>query len=258
MRPGSHTLRCLGAVGVLAVVGAVNTAIAAPVADGAAEAGAQTCSTWGTPGAQLHADDFRAGLRLWVPEHRPAEGSSVTASQGKLTVDVAGDATVWFKPGLKGDILISYRRKVVMAGGPNDRLSDLNQFWMATDPRNAKLFTRDGTFSQYDALRLYYMGMGGNTNTTTRFRKYDGTGQRVLLTDLADAAHLLQPNREYAIQIAVYQGCTRMLVDGEEYFSYRDPNPLQAGHFGFRTTHSRQEISDFKVHQLIPATREGK
>ena len=237
----------------MAGVDLLRVCVASMVVIAASTASAQTCSEFGARGAQLHADAFGSGLQQWVPEYRPAPGSSVAASLGKLTIDVAGDATVWFKPRLRGDILISYRRKVVMDGGPNDRLSDLNQFWMASDPRNTNLFTRDGTFSQYDALRLYYMGMGGNTNTTTRFRKYDGTGQRALLTDLADAAHLLLPNRDYAIQIAVYQGCTRMLVDGEEFFSYRDPAPLQTGHFGFRTTHSRQEISDFKIYQLIPA-----
>lgn len=211
---------------------------------------AQECTSWGKPGALLHADGFDQGLSRWVPEYRGGAGSSVAAAQGKLTIDVAGDATVWFKPKLSGDVQISYRRTMLMRGGPNDRLSDMNQFWMASDPRNANLFTRDGTFAQYDALSLYYMGMGGNSNTTTRFRKYDGKGQRELLGHLADAEHLLLPNREYQIDITVYQGCTRILVDGEPYFTYRDPAPLRTGHFGFRTTHSRQEITDFKIYKL--------
>jgi rhamnogalacturonan endolyase len=71
-----------------------------------------------------------------------------------------------------------------------------------------------------------------------------------LLSDLADAAHLLQPNRDYAIQIAVYRGCTRMLVDGKPYFSYADPVPLREGHFGLRTTQSRHQVEDFEVRQL--------
>jgi rhamnogalacturonan endolyase len=210
---------------------------------------AQPCTSWGKQGALLYADDFRSGLSQWTPEYRAAPGSSISADGGKLTMDLAGDATVWLKPRLSGDILISYRRKMLVSGGANDRLSDLNQFWMASDPRNPNLFTRDGTFSQYDALSLYYVGIGGNSNTTTRFRKYDN-GQRELLGELFDRPHLLEPNREYRIEIAVYQGCTRLTVDGEDYFSFRDPNPLREGHFGFRTTHSRQEVSDFKIHQL--------
>lgn len=68
-----------------------------------------------------------------------------------------------------------------MNGGKNDRISDLNQFWMANDPNNYNLFTRNGVFEAYDSLQLYYVGMGGNSNTTTQLRKYRGNGQRVLL-----------------------------------------------------------------------------
>lgn len=214
-----------------------------------AQTQAQACSDWGKQGKLLYADDFSGSLERWVSEFRAAPGSSVTAANKRMTMDLAGDATVWFKPKLSGDILITFRRKMLMNGGPNDRLSDLNQFWMATDPQNENLFTRDGTFKQYDNLRLYYAGIGGNSNTTTRFRKYD-SGERTLLSDLSEQRYLLEPNRDYTIQIAVYKGCTRLLVDGVSYFSYRDPAPLTSGYFGLRTTHSRQEISDFKVYQL--------
>jgi lysophospholipase L1-like esterase len=210
-----------------------------------------SCAPAGERGKLLYADNFDKGLAQWHPEYRRgAPGARIAAGKGKLVMDLPGDATLWFKRRLQGDILVSYKRKVVMDGGANDRLSDMNQFWMATDPGRRKLFTRDGTFAQYDNLSLYYAGIGGNGNTTTRLRKYDGKGQRVLLAERNDAAHLLQPNREYVIEIAVRQGCTRLSVDGEEFFSWRDAEPLREGHFGFRTTHSRQEIRDFKVYQL--------
>ena len=137
-----------------------------------------------------------------------------------------------------------------MNNGKNDRLSDLNQFWMASDPRNPDLFTRTGVFSQYDSLLLYYVGFGGNTNSTTRFRKYNGKGERVLYTDLTDKEHLLQPNKEYTITTIVYNRVTKFFVDGKEFFSFNDPEPLREGYFGFRTTESRHEIDDFKVYQL--------
>ena len=41
-----------------------------------------------------------------------------------------------------------------------------------------------------------------------------------------------------------------MTVDGEEYFNWRDAEPLREGHFGFRSTHSHQQIRDFKVYLL--------
>jgi rhamnogalacturonan endolyase len=196
----------------------------------------------------LYADDFTHGLRDWVAEYRSAN-SSVAAAAGVLTVDVAGGATVWFKPVLAGDYVVRYRRKVVVGGGRNDRLSDLNQFWMARDPSGASLYTRDGVFEQYDGLRMYYAGIGGNGNTTTRLRRYEG-GARVLLADLHEARHLLRANHDYVVEVAVYRGCTQVALDGEVLFSYRDPQPLRSGQFGFRTTQSRQEIRDFKVYQL--------
>ena len=165
-------------------------------------------------------------------------------------MDVDGGATVWFNRKLAGDIMITYKRKVVMQQGRNDRLADLNMFWMATDPLNDRLFTRSGTFTEYDSLSLYYAGIGGDRNTTTRFRKYPGAGQRNLFRDLTNKAHLLEANKWYKIKIIVFQGHTRLLVDDQLFFSFEDPKPLKEGYFGFRTTGSRQVIDDFRVYAL--------
>lgn len=212
----------------------------------------ETCTDWGTRGELLHQDAFTDTQR-WVAEYKPVPATKFFTRDGRLVMDMAGDATVWFRPMLEGDVSVTYRRKVIVANGPNDRLSDMNQFWMATDPRNADLFTRDGTFASYDGLRLYYAGIGGNANTTTRLRRYDG-GERTLLADLHAPGDLLVANREYAIAIDVYKGCTRLTVDGRELFRYRDPAPLTRGWFGLRTTHSRQEIAGFAVYRLRQAT----
>lgn len=224
--------------------------LACVVGSAAAAAEPAACTSWGARGPLLYQDDFSGALGQWASEYRQAPGSRVAIDDGKLVIDVGSGATVWFRPRLAGDVLITYKRKVLVGGGKNDRLSDLNHFWMASDPRAPLGFTRGGDFAEYDALRLYYVGIGGNANTTTRFRKYDGAGQRVLLAEANDARHLLQPNREYAIEIAVYRGCTRVSVDGEPYFTYRDPQPLTEGYFGLRTTESRHEVDDFKVHRL--------
>lgn len=214
-----------------------------------AQATSVDCPSWGQVGKLLYSDNFSTNLDQWASEFAPAD-SSIALKQQQLLIDVAGGATVWFRHKLAGNYRLSYRRKVVMAHGRNDRLSDLNQFWMATDPQHASVFGRDGSFAAYDNLRLYYAGIGGNTNSTTRMRKYNGAGERSLLRDLNDKKYLLEANREYRIQIEVYQGCTRLLVDDLEFFSYRDPQPLREGYFAFRTTQSRQAISDFKVVQL--------
>jgi rhamnogalacturonan endolyase len=90
--------------------------------------------------------------------------------------------------------------------------------------------------------------MGGNTNSTTRFRKYEGNGERTLLQEYTDASHLLKPNKNYHIKIEVLNGITSFWVDGICYFNYKDPSPLSEGYFGFRSTWSRQEISNFRCY----------
>jgi rhamnogalacturonan endolyase len=166
-----------------------------------------------------------------------------------MLMDVDGGATVWLDKPLSGNLLISFTRRVVVADGKNDRLSDVNVFWMARDPRRANIFTRTGKFEDYDDLALYYVGIGGNRNTTTRLRRY-GDGRRELVGEYTDAAHLLEPNRDYRIEIAVYEGCTRVRVDGNTWFTYRDPRPLRSGWFGLRTTWSRQTVDDLTIQRL--------
>jgi len=207
------------------------------------------CTDWGQRGPLIYQDDFSGPLKGYVAEYPKKPGNTVENRNGRLLMDVDAGATVWLDKPLSGNVLITYTRRVVVDGGKNDRLSDFNHFWMARDPKNATLFTRSGKFEDYDDLDMYYVGMGGNTNTTTRLRRY-GNGERVLLGEFKDQAHLLEPNRDYAIEIAVYKGCTRMRVDGQEYFSYRDPHPFTSGYFGLRTTWSRQTVDDLKIYKL--------
>lgn len=198
----------------------------------------------------LFADDFSAaGLRSdWVVETADGKESCVIINRS-LQLNTEGGITVWYKKELKGALLIEYDRTVVMEGGPNDRLSDLNQFWMATDPQG-KTFARKGGFREYDSLRMYYVGMGGNYNTTTRMRRYDGKGELKIVGEYKDSAHLLKPNRPYHIAIAVQNGVSKFFVDGQEYFSFKDDKPLTEGYFAIRSTKSRQRIDNVKIWQL--------
>jgi rhamnogalacturonan endolyase len=203
-------------------------------------------------GKLIMSDDFTSAApdKRYIVELAPAPNSSVYTKDNKLVLDTKGGVTVWWNQMLKGNIRIEYDRKVILAGGVNDRLSDLNNFWMATDPHNNNLFTRNGVLESYDSLQLYYAGMGGNTNKTTRFRKYEGNGERRLLQEYTDPTHLLQANKVYHITIVVKNGVTSYWVDGKCYFIYNDPAPLKEGYFGFRSTKSHQEVSGFKVFQL--------
>jgi Domain of unknown function (DUF6250) len=186
----------------------------------------------------------------WIVEIENKPNSSVYSKNHRLVIDSQGGATVWFKQKLKGNIKISYKRKVLINKGLNDRLSDLNQFWLANDPKNTNIFIRKGKFEEYDSLSLYYVGLGGNTNTTTRFRRYNGNGQRYILEEKNDPQHLLKANKTYQIAIIVRDNTTSFWIDGRPLFSHVDDNLLKEGYFGFRTTASRQQIWNFSVEKL--------
>jgi hypothetical protein len=198
----------------------------------------------------LFEDGFSATLDTthWFVEKQKADSEVVIAKDGKLVMDTYGGATIWYKKELTGNIRISYKRKVIIAGGKNDRLSDLNQFWMATDPKK-KMFSRHGGFAEYDSLNMYYVGMGGNYNKTTRFRKYD-QGDKKIIAEFSDSLHLLQANKEYFIEITIKDGMIQFSVDGTVYFSWKDEQPFLHGYFGIRSTRSRQEVNDVKIWQL--------
>lgn len=206
-------------------------------------------------GEVIFSDDFRSGLGNWVTELE--SGGTVTAKDGKLEIDVPAGCTVWFKTRLEGDVLIEYDATIIKAGGANDRVSDLNCFWMATDARSATggLFDipRSGKFADYNQLRCYYVGYGGNANTTTRFRRYIGSPTtRPILPehDLSDAKHLLQPNLKMKIQLIARKNLIQYYRDEEKVFEYTDSEPYTKGWFAFRTTQNHMVIENFKVRRL--------
>ncbi|MDZ7900383.1 MAG: DUF6250 domain-containing protein [Arcicella sp.] len=200
----------------------------------------------------IFTDDFKEKLdpKNWTVELDSLPNSSVFVKDKKIVLDTKGGVTVWLNKKLSGDIKISYKRKVIVDDGQNDRLSDLNQFWLAEDPNDRKLFTRNGKFEEYDSLRLFYVGMGGNYNSTTRFRKYDGNGQKIILHEKNEKEYLLRANQTYQITIIIKHGETSFWVDNERYFIYSDHKLPQSGYFGFRSTFSRQEIWDFDIEKL--------
>ena len=190
----------------------------------------------------------------WVAEvERPG---NIEVRDGVLAIDVPAGCTLWFKHELTGPVSIEYDAKMIQAGGPNDRVSDLNCFWMATDARSPDDFfaaKRSGKFADYDQLRTYYVGQGGNSNSTTRFRRYIGQQDlRPLLPqhDLKDPAVLLQANVTQSIQLVASGSRIQYLRDGKMIFDFHDPEPYTRGYFGFRTTRSHIEMRRFRVTKL--------
>lgn len=183
--------------------------------------------------------------------------------------------SLWWNKPLTAPCTISYCACVVMEGGPYDRLSDLNCFWMASSPlpnneEVAKVTTPlskgrgvggevfSGAFLDYYRLQCYYFGYGGNHNTTTRFRRYNGDTLAIkdpshrppIIKEYTDSAHLLKSNHWYSVRIEVLEdGHTRYFLDEELLVDYRDPSPLLHGWFAFRTTWSHMRLTGFRIEE---------
>lgn len=163
---------------------------------------------------------------------------------GVIDIDTPRGLTLWWREPLTGPVAIAFDAMAVDAGGPNDAVSDLNAFWMAHDP-GGSLRPRGGRFEDYDTLLTYYVGIGGNRNTTTRMRRYVGrAGDRPLLPghDRSDAAALLVPDRWTRIRLVADGRTIAVERDGRHLFTLDDPHPYTRGWFAIRTTKSHLRI----------------
>jgi len=204
------------------------------------------------------ADDFRHGLSKWrIEAEAPAK---VSARGGVLDVESPKGISLWFRRPLTGPVRISFDVQPVAAGGPNDAVSDVNAFWMAHEAGKsgtAPLRRRSGAFGDYDPLETYYVGIGGNRNTTTRFRRYVGRkDDRPLLpeNDLKARAAMLTPNRWTHIELIADGRHIAVRRDGKRLFSYDDARPYRSGWFALRTTKSHLRYRNFRIAPLPHST----
>lgn len=203
----------------------------------------------------LNETQFR---KYWTVE---SESSDYLISFSGDTVEIVSPKglTLWRNEKMRGDVTIEYDACLMDEGKEGDRLSDLNCFWMASDPLYPEdIFKRKGwrrgVFVNCYTLQLYYMGYGGNSNKTTRFRRYNGDERGVteadrrpsILTEYTDSAHLNVANRWRHVRIATEGNRVCYYIDGERLVDFRDPNPLREGWFGFRTTWSRVRLTNFR------------
>jgi len=170
-------------------------------------------------------------------------------SGGVIDIDTPQGLSLWYPRRLAGPVRIAFDAMAIAAGGPNDQVSDLNAFWMATDPAvpDGSVFARPrtGRFADYDTLKTYYVGIGGNRNSTTRLRRYTGRpGDRPLLPhhDRGDPSALLQPNRWTRIVLIADGNRIAVERDGRPLFALSDPEPYRGGWFAIRTTQSHLRI----------------
>jgi hypothetical protein len=205
-------------------------------------------------GTLLHSDDFKSGLGQWRIE--TAQPGKISASDGVLDIDVPAGTTLWFTPELGSPVAIVFEATAVSAGGPNDRVSDLNVFWMAQNREGLKpvfAHSRNGEFAEYNDLKTYYVGLGGNSNTTTRFRRYIGDkDSRPLLPehDLASPDVLLKPNTRQTIMLVADSRRIEYWRDGRRLIAFDDPQPYEHGWFALRTVQSHLRIEKLRIYAL--------
>ena len=113
-----------------------------------------------------------------------------TIREDTLELIVPEGLTLWYKDRLTGDYEISYYICTVMNGGEHDRLSDMNCFWAANDPKHpgelfARATWRNGVFRNYNTLNLFYVGYGGNRSPSfAKSCPFHGLPNRILKFNL--------------------------------------------------------------------------
>lgn len=205
----------------------------------------------------------------WKIETESPE-ATVTWKNGTCDIFAPKGLTLWFDQRMEGNTVIEYEAMIVADkrlravipsstnSKPQPRISDLNCFWMAD-----KCGGCGGRFLDNYALSLYYMGYGGNYNTTTRFRRYNGDARGVtdaeyrprILKEYTDETHLLKANRWYKIRLEQIDGRVRYYSDDEMLVDYVDPQPLTSGYFGFRTTFAHARLRNFRFSCSNPDTK---
>ncbi|MBO4598366.1 MAG: hypothetical protein J5676_10915 [Bacteroidaceae bacterium] len=209
--------------------------------------------------AMLQTAVFAQNLQdKWTVEAESPDTRVVLQSDGVIDMLSPKGLTLWYNERMSGDVVIEYDAQVVNNGGEGERTSDLNCFWMAQDPKNPdnifkRLEWRGGVFLKSYSLQLYYLGFGGNSNTTTRFRKYDGDERGIkdekyrpaILKEYKDEKHLLKPNHWYHIKLVSQKGRVKYFIDGECLVDFADKQ-LTSGWFGFRTTWSHTQLKNFR------------
>ncbi len=183
----------------------------------------------------------------WVIE-KVSDETIVEKKDSILEITATNGITLWMDQAIKSPVKIKFEAKVIDEQGEFDRVSDLNCFWMANDPENpndffARSAWRNGTFGNYYSLSLYYAGYGGNNNSTTRFRKYDGNftdfkDKKIrpdILKEYTNPENLIKANQWYSIEITVQQNIVKYCINDQVLFNYIDEAPYHQGYFGLRT-----------------------
>jgi rhamnogalacturonan endolyase len=213
------------------------------------------------PGRMIYEDTFdQPDTSQWIVEAEEEFSFPDHVVGGSLDIDASKGITIWNKQKFHGNVMFEFEVTVIKKGGRNDRVSDLNCFWMATDPEFPDNFfsrssTRKGIFWNYYPLKLYYVGYGGHQNTKSRFRKYNGATAPLpaVLHEYSDSSHLITPNVKMVVDVVSFDSTVAYFINRKKIFELKDKQPYREGYFGFRTLDNHMIVENFKVYALRSA-----
>ena len=195
----------------------------------------------------LHSDDFNKSLANWTTEIETE--AAIAIVDGKLDINTMVGSTVWFNQKLSQPIAITYE-VTTFDDGRDGLPRDHNLFWMALNPKDPNIRPSGaGGLGDYNCYDMYYAGIGGNKNRTTRFRRYHNCN-RTLMQESSDKTHLNAANQTYHMRIVCLDNQVQVYRDGQIYWDFTDPSPYSEGWFGFRQTRTHLQIDNFKVYSL--------
>lgn len=191
----------------------------------------------------------------WVCETQDPENSVITFEDNKMEIITSKGITIWFKEKLEGDVVIEYDATVIDNNGKYDRVSDLNCFWMFSNPKQTdgdidlEDNDRNGMFQNYHSLQGYYVGLGGHNNSKTRFRRYNGDPNRPLDPehDFTDSKYLITPNKRYHIKLIAVGNTVQYWRDEQLIYNIDDSDRFTKGWFGIRTVTNHLIVEDVKI-----------
>ena len=195
----------------------------------------------------LHHEDFGDSLANWTAEVE--DKAKIAIVDGKLDINTKRGCTVWFNHKLSQSLAITYD-VTILNDGLDELPRDHNLFWMASNPKDPNVRpSGKGSLGDYDHYEMYYAGIGGNKNQTTRFRRYQ-EGNRVLKKEFRDKDHLNAANQTYHMKVICMDGRVQVFRDGKVYWDFTDTSPYTEGWFGFRQTRTHLRFDNFKVYSL--------
>lgn len=200
--------------------------------------------------------------------------------------------TAWLNKKFSGPITITYQVRCPSETTMGDAImvTDVNNFWHCTDPRQADAIfkTTDthyhGGFLGYHELHGYYASTGGGRNSTTRMRRYprwvDGKDVPHIALNSNDKKpeFLIVPDQWHTIQLVVFNGMVQYIKDGQVVYEIKEGDSITVesrdaknkrqkheetytldkypayneGYFGFRMVSTHHQYKNLTINRLEP------